>query len=135
MKRFLDESWVMEARSEIDLKISPRAGCFIASAMGIILLSLIWSVFLLAIQGEIRLQTGDLTGLRLWLITADGGTGLGLSRTRNASAEQDENEEHCVETTTHFLLLGSSAPEPVGTYCECYANQGGGWQFVGACEP
>jgi len=125
----------MEARSEVDLKISPITGCFIASVMGIILLSLIWSVFLLAIQGEIRLQTGDLTGFRLWLVTTDGHSGLGLSHSRNISAEQDGNEEHCVETTTQFLLLGSSAPEPVYPYCECYANQGGGWQFVGACMP
>ena len=103
--------------------------------MGIILLSLIWSVFLLAIQGEIRLQTGDLTGFRLWLVTTDGYSGLGLSHTCNTSAEPGEKEEHCVETTTQFLLLGSSAPEPVYPYCECYANQGGGWQFVGACMP
>ena len=125
----------MEARSEVDLKISPITGCFIASVMGIILLSLIWSVFLLAIQGEIRLQTGDLTGFRLWLVTTDGHSGLGLSHSRNISAEQDGNEEHCVETTTQFLLLGSSAPEPVYPYGECYANQGGQWQFVGACKP
>jgi hypothetical protein len=126
---------VMEDNSEVERRISPKAGCFIASSMGILLLGLIWSVFLLAIKGEIRMQTADLTGFRLWRITTDGGSGLGLSRTRNASAEQDENEEHCVETTTHFYLLGSSASEPVSTYCECYANQGGQWQFVGACKP
>ena len=126
---------MMEDNSEVELRISPKAGCFIACSIGILLLGLIWSVFLMAIKGEIHIQTADLTGFRLWLITANDQSGLGLSHSRSLSAEQDENGEHCVETTTHFLLLGSSAPEPAQPYCECYVDQSGQWQFVGACDP
>jgi hypothetical protein len=128
--------WAMiEHRSEVDLRISARTGCFIAIGIGLLLIALLWSVVLLAVQGEVSIQGADLTGFRLWMITLDGHTGLGLSRTRSVSAEQDENDEYCVETTTHFLLLGSSAPEPAKPYCECYQEQDGQWQYVGVCDP
>ena len=102
--------------------------------IGLLFLGLIWSVLLLAVQGEISIETADLTGFRLWLITSDEQSGLGLSRTRSLPAEPDENREHCVETVTQFLLFRSSAPQAPHSYCECYQDQGDRWQYVGACE-
>jgi hypothetical protein len=124
----------IEYRLEVDLNISARTGCFIAIGFGLVLIALLWLVFLLAVQGEISMQAADLTGFRLWVIRSDSRSGLGLSRTRNVSSAASAGDR-CVETTTRYLLFRTSPPEPVSTYCECYLDQGGQWQYVGECEP
>jgi hypothetical protein len=117
-----------------DLKFSVRTGCIFVIIIGILLFILLWSAILLAVQGEMSIQTPDLTGFRLWLITADGQRGVGFSTSRRASSEAALGD-HCVKTTVQFFFWRSRKPEPAQVYCECYSGFEDSWQYLGACTP
>ncbi len=116
------------------MRISARSGCVLVTIIGFILLALLWAVLTLAIQGEIQLQRADLTGYRLWLLAAEDSRGLGFSNAQVVPGDV-ENGDHCVMTTSRFILWRSGDQERVQVYCECYSNSDSGWLYSGTCMP
>ncbi len=115
------------------MSISPRTGCLITLGFGLILAVMLWSAFLLAIRGELAIQTSDLAGYRLWLLNSDNGPGIGFSRAHPSDAGMMDGEQ-CIETVTDFYIWGSKSSEPQQVYCECFARVEGGWAYRGTCE-
>jgi hypothetical protein len=95
-----------------------RFGCAFGLLLWALLLLSPCPFIILAIQGQIVIDTGDAPEqqLRLWLIMEADQRGIGFSQ---AFVERN-GDEVCVETNVQFLLWQGDA-DPV-KYCQCYLN-------------
>jgi hypothetical protein len=101
-----------------DLKLSARTGCLAVLGIGALLFILLLGVILLTLQGEINLLTQERTGIRLWLVSAEGQQGIAVSSSHIFS-EREETTVVCITTRVRFLLWRSVNTEPTQAYCEC----------------
>jgi hypothetical protein len=113
-----------------------RVGCAIAVLVWAILMLIPFFLFLLALRGEITIDTGSAPEqrLRVWLIMDATQRGIGIS---TASASERADGDVCVQTEVRFILW-QGRPEASREYCECHQRtEAGQWVatglFEGAC--
>jgi hypothetical protein len=113
-----------------------RLGCFIVVIIWFAILLTPCLCFVLASQGEVAIQLGDVPGqsLRIWLLNESRQRGIGISRPSIST----QGDLMCVQTDVSFFLWAGSAEGTI--YCECYTQPDEeGWQFVsnngGSCQP
>ena len=101
--------------------------------LGIVLLVILWTAIQLAVTGEVGIQTREMVGIRLWVVSAEGNQGLAFSRSRRESTEG--SQDICLQTTVGYLLRKMNSPQPALRYCECYTRFSGQLEYVGDCDP
>lgn len=110
--------------------MTPRRGCALSLFLALVGAALLLFVFVLVLQGEVRI--GKRPNFRIWLVRESVNQGIGVSTTRKASAIPADAVGFCQETAVAFLLWRSAGDIQNTSYCECYTEQGG---FLGACPP
>ena len=103
-----------------------RPGCVFGLILWFVVLLTPCFMIILAVQGEISIQTGSVPEqrVRIWLIQEANQSGVGISTPKTFA----QNEAMCIQTNVTFMLWrGSSDPTQ---YCECYTQSGADWQII-----
>ncbi|MBZ0289845.1 MAG: hypothetical protein K8I30_19640 [Anaerolineae bacterium] len=115
-----------------------RFGCTVALILWFMILLTPCFCFVLASQGEINIQLGDLPGqsLRIWLLNESRQRGIGISRPAVFSSESSDGV--CMQTDVSFILWAGTAD--ASTFCECFDQSASmTWEVVsgqpGDCPP
>jgi hypothetical protein len=110
-------------------------GCGVALWFAFLMLPCFF--FVMLIQGQITITTGDLPDqtFRIWLVNEARQRGFGIAV---PSTHAGEGEQTCLQTNVSFISwVGSGEP---ATYCECYSRAAGesGWTLqstnAAACQ-
>lgn len=113
------------------LPFSPVIGCLLAVLAGVLCAGVFFAGLWLTQRREIAYAPQPYSGIRLWIVSADEGGGLGLSTTWPVPGRAADRV--CAVTTVRFLLASNSA-EPTGTsFCECFERTGEAWSPGGSC--
>ena len=113
-----------------DSLMTPLKGCALSLFLALVAGGFLLFVFVLALQGEVRIGKSDSSAFRIWLVRETVNQGVGISTTRKASSTPKDAAGFCQKTTVRFLLWRSDGDIQNISYCECYAELGG---FLGAC--
>ena len=112
--------------------MTPRKGCTLSLFLALVGAALLLFVFVLTLQGEVRIGNNQSNNFRIWLVRESSNQGIGVSRTRVAPSTPTDTTGFCQETAVQFFLWRSAGDIQNTTYCECYTAQG---DFLGACPP
>lgn len=130
---------IPQSQSDADIKgersgIPVRLGCISILFFTVICTAALLLVVKLVVNGEIKLNRGDLEGYRIWVVRGEGFPGFGFSSSKELKSDGDPGAT-CIETRARFLVFQSESEIAPSTYCECYELDKGRWNYIGQCSP
>ena len=130
---------ISSSHSDVEKKgdrsgIPVRLGCISILLFTIICTAALLLVVNLIVDGEIKLNRGDLEGYRIWVVRGEGFPGFGFSSSKELKSDGDPGIT-CIETRVRFLVLQSEREIEPAIYCECYELDLGQWNYIGECSP